>query len=626
MSAQTAQTGMQPSIIDERYLPLSPLQVLTRRAREGQLGVIPVIVALVVIVITFQSINPNFISPSNLVNLSTQVAYVGLLAMGINLVLLLGQIDLSLAQIGGLTASLFGVLMMREGLNPLLSVIVMFAIGITLGLIQGWFFAAVGIPAFVVTLAGLLAFSGLTLITLGSQKNLSVTDSFVFSLANFYFPAVVAYAFGALLIGVFVVGQVRDAILRRRAGLAATSFVLIGIRGVLLAAVVFGFLIAINYDFGLSLPFFVFGVIAIGIDLMLRKTRYGQNVYAVGGNLEAARRSGIHVTWIRISVFMIAAGLATLFGLMKAGVTTNAGSTLVGTQDLLTAIAAAVIGGTSLFGGRGTAWAPVLGALVVASINNGLYLIGFNSDAQQIITALVLLAAVVLDATAQRGQRVIDALPRHGRPRALLAAIMRTSQHTPEADPEPSARRREELTAVAGTVTGRSVNGDSGRKPAPTSSKPARAQENSRQSAKSRRQQAKGTNGSARPDSTARPIGTVRLDPDQERPTSAGGSSKINGNGSGAPTSNGHRANGNGVGRNGTNGSDGSKINGRSTKINGAGGKNGSKINGDSTKVNGSSSNGTKRNGNSPKTNGSNGSNGKAVKGQQPETVGQSRK
>lgn len=611
MSAQSGSAGMQPSLIDERYLPLSPLQVITRRAREGQLGVIPVIVALIVIVITFQSINNNFISPSNLVNLSTQVAYVGLLAMGINLVLLLGQIDLSLAQIGGLTASLLGVLMMREGLNPLLSVVIMFAVGITLGLIQGWFFAAVGIPAFVVTLAGLLAFSGLTLITLGSQKNLSITDSFAFDLANFYFPAAVAYVFGALLIGIFVVGQVRDAVLRRRAGLAATSFVLIGIRGALLAAVVFGFLIAINYDFGLSLPFFVFGVIAIGIDLMLRKTRYGQNVYAVGGNLEAARRSGIHVTWIRISIFMIAAGLATLFGLMKAGVTTNAGSTLVGTQDLLTAIAAAVIGGTSLFGGRGTAWAPVLGALVVASINNGLYLIGFNSDAQQIITALVLLAAVVLDATAQRGQRVIDALPRHGRPRALLAAIMRTSQSTPEEDPEPTARRREELTAVAGTVTGRTVSGATSRKPAATSSKPARAQASRRPSGKSSQEPTNGTDG------TTRPLGTVRLDPDLEHDTTGGGSSTINGNRSNGHDANGHDTNGH------ANGGESSKINGRTTKINGTAAKSGSKINGASTKSNGASKNGAKPHGNGSQTNPTN---GKAANGQHPETVGRSRK
>lgn len=568
MSSNTTSGAMQPSLIDERYLPLSPLQMISRRAREGQLGVIPVIVALVVIVITFQSINSNFISPSNLVNLSTQVAYVGLLAMGINLVLLLGQIDLSLAQIGGLTASLFGVLMMREGVNPLLSVLIMFAIGIGLGLIQGWFFAAVGIPAFVVTLAGLLAFSGMTLITLGNQKNLSVTDSFVFGLANFYFPAVLAYVFGALVVGIFVVGQVRDAMLRRRAGLAATSYVLIGLRGALLAAVVFGFLIAINYDFGLGLPFFVFAVVAIAIDLMLRKTRHGQNIYAIGGNLEAARRSGIHVTWVRISVFMIAGGLATLFGLMKAGVTTNAGSTLVGTQDLLTAIAAAVIGGTSLFGGRGTAWAPVLGALVVASINNGLYLIGFNSDAQQIITALVLLAAVVLDATAQRGQRVIDALPRHGRPRALVAAILRTSQKTPEPEPESNARRREELTAVAGTVTGRNVGAAANRKPVPTSTKPARAQQQN----------------SAR----------QGHDPKTETAT--------NGNGS-------------------------SKINGKSTKINGNAGKNGAKTNGaaaNGAKATGSSAkaNGAKSNGNGTKANGADGN----VNGRQPAKVGRSRK
>src|SRR5699024_7774689 len=145
------------------------------------------------------------------------------------------------------------------------------------------------------------------------------------------------------------------------------------------------------------------------------KTRYGRSIYAVGGKVEAARRAGIRVTWVRISVFMTAGVLAALFGFIKTGVTTNAGSTLVSTQDLLNAIAAAVIGGTSLFGGRGSAWAAVLGALVVGAINNGLYLIGFNSDAQQIITALVLLTAVVVDALSRRGLRYVGRGKRTGR-------------------------------------------------------------------------------------------------------------------------------------------------------------------------------------------------------------------
>ncbi|SDT20350.1 sugar ABC transporter permease [Microlunatus soli] len=401
MSTPTAS----PIATDERVQRLNPVAAFGRRMREGQLGFIPVIFALVVIVIVFQSINHNFVSPSNLVNLSTQVAYVGMLALAINFILLLGEIDLSLAQLGGLSASILGVLMLRQGVNPLLAVVIMLVFGIVVGLVQGWFFAVVGIPAFVVTLAGLLAYTGLTLTTLGQQKNLSMSDTFVADFANYYFPAPIAYTFGVIVIGVYVVAQVVGLIRRRRAGLTTGSYIPIIVRSVILAAVLFGFLIAVNYDFGLALPFFALGVVAIAADLMLRKTRYGRAIYAVGGNAEAARRSGIRVTAVRISVFMIAGLLAAFFGLIKAGVTTNAGSTLVGTQDLLNAIAAAVIGGTSLFGGRGSAWAPILGALVVGSINNGLYLIGFNSDAQQIITALVLLAAVVLDALSRRGQR-----------------------------------------------------------------------------------------------------------------------------------------------------------------------------------------------------------------------------
>lgn len=394
-------------ITDERISSEGIVGTFVRRVKEGQLGSFPVIFALIVIVIVFQSADSNFISPANLVNLSTQVAFLAILALGINLILLLGEIDLSLAQLGGLAASLLGVLVVRQGVPPAMALIIMLLLGLVVGAIQGWFFAVVGIPAFVVTLAGLLAFTGLTLTTLGTQKNLSMSDTFAFDFASFYFPAIWAYIFGAIAIIGFGGGIIYSKLRRHREGLSAPSWASVIVRIVLLAAIVFGILILVNQDFGLAMPFFLMIVIAIIIDLVLRKTRYGRSIYAVGGKVEAARRAGIRVTWVRISVFMAAGVLAALFGFIKTGVTTNAGSTLVSTQDLLNAIAAAVIGGTSLFGGRGTAWAAVLGALVVGAINNGLYLIGFNSDAQQIITALVLLTAVVIDALSRRGQRYV---------------------------------------------------------------------------------------------------------------------------------------------------------------------------------------------------------------------------
>ena len=394
-------------ITDERISSEGIVGTFVRRVKEGQLGSFPVIFALIVIVIVFQSADSNFISPANLVNLSTQVAFLAILALGINLILLLGEIDLSLAQLGGLAASLLGVLVVRQGVPPAMALFIMLLLGLVVGAIQGWFFAVVGIPAFVVTLAGLLAFTGLTLTTLGTQKNLSMSDTFAFDFASFYFPAIWAYIFGAIAIIGFGGGIIYSKLRRHREGLSAPSWASVIVRIVLLAAIVFGFLILVNQDFGLAMPFFLMIVIAIIIDLVLRKTRYGRSIYAVGGKVEAARRAGIRVTWVRISVFMAAGVLAALFGFIKTGVTTNAGSTLVSTQDLLNAIAAAVIGGTSLFGGRGTAWAAVLGALVVGAINNGLYLIGFNSDAQQIITALVLLTAVVIDALSRRGQRYV---------------------------------------------------------------------------------------------------------------------------------------------------------------------------------------------------------------------------
>lgn len=394
-------------ITDERISDEGFVRTFFRRIKEGQLGSFPVILALIVIVIVFQSANSNFLSPANLVNLSTQVAYLAILALGINLILLLGEIDLSLAQLGGLAASVLGVLVVRQDVPPVIALTIILLLGLVVGAIQGWFFAVVGIPAFVVTLAGLLAFTGLTLTVLGTQKNLSMADTFAFDFASYYFPAIWAYVFGAIAVIGFAAGLVYSKLRRHAQGLDSASWLAVIVRIVLLTAIVFGFLILVNQDFGLALPFFLMMVIAIVIDLVLRKTRYGRSIYAVGGKVEAARRAGIRVTWVRISVFMTAGVLAALFGFVKAGVTTNAGSTLVATQDLLNAIAAAVIGGTSLFGGRGTAWAAVLGAFVVGAINNGLYLIGFNSDAQQIITALVLLTAVVIDAVSRRGQRYV---------------------------------------------------------------------------------------------------------------------------------------------------------------------------------------------------------------------------
>lgn len=394
-------------ITDERITSDGLIATFVRRVKEGQLGSFPVILALIVIVVVFQTADSNFISPANLVNLSSTVAYLAILALGINLILLLGEIDLSLAQLGGLAASLLGVLVIRQGVPPLAALGIMLLLGLVVGAIQGWFFAVVGIPAFVVTLAGLLAYTGLTLTTLGTQKNLSMANSFAFDFASFYFPALWAYVFGAVAVIGFGAGIVYSKLRRHKEGLSSPSWTSIIVRTAILAAVVFGFLILVNQDFGLAMPFFLMMVIAIAIDLVLRKTKYGRSIYAVGGKVEAARRAGIRVTWVRISVFMAAGVLAALFGFIKTGVTTNAGSTLVSTQDLLNAIAAAVIGGTSLFGGRGSAWAAVLGALVVGAINNGLYLIGFSSDAQQIITALVLLTAVVVDALSRRGQRYV---------------------------------------------------------------------------------------------------------------------------------------------------------------------------------------------------------------------------
>ncbi|MFI9274534.1 sugar ABC transporter permease [Kitasatospora sp. NPDC052896] len=378
-----------------------------RRLSSGELGSVPVVAALVVIWVVFGSLDGTFLSAQNLSNLSQQIVGTGMIALGVVFVLLLGEIDLSVGSVSGLCAAIFAVLNVTHGVNQWAALAAALAGGALVGLVQGLFFARVGVPAFVVTLAGNLAWNGLMLQLLGASGTVNLSGHDVVSrLYTTVYPQVIA-AYGLALAGVllFLGASVYDAERRRRAGVPFRPMSDIALRTVLLAVVAFSAAYTLNQYKGLPLALLVFLVLIVLLDFLLRRTSYGRRVFALGGNIEGARRAGIGVAGIRVSVFVIASTMAAVGGLFLAAQIQSASQTSGGGNLLMNAIAAAVIGGTSLFGGHGRTWSALLGALVIGSIQSGMNIEGLSNAIQFMITGAVLLAAVVIDSLARRTQR-----------------------------------------------------------------------------------------------------------------------------------------------------------------------------------------------------------------------------
>jgi D-xylose transport system permease protein len=377
------------------------------KLKGGDLGSIPVILGLVVIVVTFTVLSDQqFISAFNLVNLASQVAAMGVMAMGIVFVLLLGEIDLSVGSVSGVAAALLTVLNVNQGYSWPVALLLALGAGVLIGAIHGLVFTKIGVPSFVVTLAGLLIWQGVQLKVLGKTGtvNLQVSGTLAQFGQNSYVHGIVAYLVAAIIVLLYIGGQLVKTQRRRAAGLSVQPLWLTGIVTVLLAVVGFVAAWKLNIDRGIPYIFLVFLAIVLFMDWMLRRTRYGRSIFAIGGNIEAARRAGLKVDAIRISVFMIASGFAALGGILGAMYLGSASQSTGGADTLINAIAAAVIGGTSLFGGRSRMYSALIGALVIGSIANGLALLSLDSWARYVITGGVLLAAVVLDAITQRGR------------------------------------------------------------------------------------------------------------------------------------------------------------------------------------------------------------------------------
>ncbi|MFD8073105.1 sugar ABC transporter permease [Streptomyces sp. NPDC059718] len=381
-----------------------------RKVRGGELGSLPVIIGLIIIWTIFQTQSSNFLSAGNLANIGFFLAATGMLAIGLVFVLLLGEIDLSVGSVSGLASAVFAIFVTNHGMNPWLAMILAVVTGILIGALHGWFFAKIGVPAFVVTLAGFLGWNGLMLQLLGDSGSLSIPDDgplHILGQRSFFMDQDISGAY--LLAGLGTVAMLAGSLIeqrrRRAAGVPFRPTGEIAFRVGALAVVSFVAAYVLNQASGVPNALVVFLAALVVTDFVLRRTSYGRKVFAVGGGIEAARRAGINVAMVRISVFAISGGFAALGGLFFAAQTFTATLGAGGGNTLMLAIAAAVIGGTSLFGGRGNVWSALLGMLVIQSIQTGLDLLNMNTALQYMITAAVLLAAVVIDSVSRKSQK-----------------------------------------------------------------------------------------------------------------------------------------------------------------------------------------------------------------------------
>ncbi|MFJ1712580.1 sugar ABC transporter permease [Streptomyces sp. NPDC088260] len=382
----------------------------TRKVRGGELGSLPVLVGLIVIAVVFQLQNSNFLSASSIANVAVYSSGLGIMAVGIVFVLLLGEIDLSVGSVAGVGAAVWAVLNVNHGWNEWSAVLAAILSGLVLGALHGFFFAKIGVPAFVVTLAGFLGWSGLQEWMMGGEGSINTpSGSVVENLTNYFFEdKAVAYGVALVAVLAYAASLLLDSRRRGAAGLPARPTTEVLLRTGVVAILCFAVAYVLNEPSGargLPLALVLFLAVLVVADFVARRTTFGRQVFAVGGNPEAARRAGINVDRIRITVFALSGMLGAFGGLFIASLSGGATKSAGGGNTLMLVIAAAVIGGTSLFGGRGKVWSALLGMIVIQSIQQGLNMIGMANAIQYMITGAVLLAAVVIDSVSRRTQK-----------------------------------------------------------------------------------------------------------------------------------------------------------------------------------------------------------------------------
>jgi D-xylose transport system permease protein len=385
------------------WMPRRTLGQLLR----GDLGFVPVLFTLILVVVYFSIATGGvFLSPENLSNLVGQIITFGILGLGVIMVLLLGEIDLSIAAVSVFCSVVMAVLSERYGMPALVAILAALLTGAVVGLINGFFIAVLRVPSFIVTLAASIFYSGLLLNLLQGQSTLIINNSFIVAIAGSaesFLPTYLSIGLPAIAVVLYAISLIFGYTRRKRAGLRTITLLQLVLQIVVTALLVGGAVaVFVSYQ-GVPYPAAIlFGLITL-FWLIMTKTSFGRHVYAVGGSAEAARRAGINVVVIRMACFTLCSTLAAVGGIILASRGTAVASQIDPTL-LLNAIAAAVIGGVSLFGGRGSVWAVVLGALIIGSLVNGLALMSQGTDVSEMVEGIVLLIAVTVDALVRRAQ------------------------------------------------------------------------------------------------------------------------------------------------------------------------------------------------------------------------------
>jgi len=409
-AAQPDATLAAADLLDERLIQSQGvsgyLRLQLNRLRSGDLGNLPVIIGLIVISIGFYIQEPVFLSSRNLVSITQFAAPIGVISLGIVLVLLLGEIDLSVGSVSGVTAAVMAVETVKHGHSEIVGVLAALLVGLVIGAVYAVLYTRIGVPSFVFSLAGLLGFQGLLLYVLGDTGTINLhVDSFLVDFARTRFVGDVAsYVLVLIAVLAYLGTQLWNARARKAAGLSTPWAPIVAAKAVALAAGLGWLTYYVNIDRGFTYLWVFFVLLVLAMNFALKRTTWGRHVYAVGGNVEAARRSGIKVDRVYFSVFALTSLLAAVGGLLGAGLQTSVSQATGTTDTNLTAIAAAVIGGTSLFGGRGSAFSALLGILVLQAIQNGLNLVQVDSSVRFMVTGAVLLIAVAIDSVSRRAR------------------------------------------------------------------------------------------------------------------------------------------------------------------------------------------------------------------------------
>jgi D-xylose transport system permease protein len=375
---------------------------IVRRIVQGDIASARVVLGLALIWVIFQSQNDRFLTALNLTNLMLQIAATGLISVGIVYVLLLGEIDLSVGAVSGVTSAVVAVLNVKHGWSPYTAIAAGVLCGTAIGIAQGFLFTRFGIPSFVVTLAGLLIWQGALLKVLGATGTVNLTDPTITGLANTFYSDAFGWVAAAVVIGLYAGATLFGWRRRVAAGLTDTEVVPLVFRVVVAAGAIIATVAVLNSDRGVPLALLILIAFVAGMEYVAKRTRYGRHVFSVGGSAEAARRAGIRINLVRVTVFGIAGTMAAIGGILAASRLLAVNQSSGGSDLLLLAIAGPVIAGTSLFGGRGSVWSALLGALVIGSISNGMDLLAYDASIKFMVTGGVLLLAVIVDALARR--------------------------------------------------------------------------------------------------------------------------------------------------------------------------------------------------------------------------------